>query len=89
MEQSIKYLLGHLYVSVELHIVLHSPAVSFRPCPQQERCPTTTRVEGLGGSHQVLQGMEATAQQLPGSGAGKGPVSLDELQQASCSLANT
>lgn len=27
MEQSIKYLLGHLQVSVELHIILHSSAV--------------------------------------------------------------
>lgn len=46
-------------------------------------------MEGLGDSHQALQGLEAAPQLLPSSGAGKGPVSLDELQQASWSLAHT
>lgn len=88
MEQSIKYLLGQLQVAAELHIILHSPAVLVLSHAHNKTCALQLQKQRSGGSHQVLQGMEAITQQ-PSSGTGHSPASLDELQQASFSLLYT
>lgn len=45
--EKIHYLTGRSHVTVELH-VLHSLAISFRPCLSETRCPMNTRVGGAG-----------------------------------------
>lgn len=88
MEQSIKYLLGHLQLSVELHIILHSSAVL-----------VLSHAHNKTGTLQLQeQRVSGQSPSAPGDGScpssaklwhWKCPESLDELQQASFSILNT
>lgn len=73
----IHYLPGCSHVTVELH-VLHSLAISLRPCSSETRCPTNTRVGEAGDETfpSSCQALVLENAQLPQLNCNKPPVPL-------------